>query len=70
VIPGAGVLPLACSAACPGFLARGGGSGWPSGLAGADRFGLVRPLRRAARRLRRGGSAIRARGASLAAGAG
>ena len=27
--PGAGVLPLACSAACPGFLGSGAGFGWP-----------------------------------------
>ena len=27
--PGMGVLPLACSAACPGFLGRGQGSEWP-----------------------------------------
>jgi hypothetical protein len=31
VSPGAGILPLACSAACPGFLARGWSPGWPSG---------------------------------------
>jgi hypothetical protein len=68
---GAGVLPLACCAACPGFLARGRGSGVAVGAvrvrAGS---GLVRPLRQAARRPRPAGSAIRARGASPRAGAG
>src|SRR6266516_4664009 len=70
VNPGAGVLPLAWPAACPGFLARGRGSVAVGAVAGADRSGLVRPLRRAGRRRRRTGSAIRARGASPRAGAG
>ena len=29
VVPGVGVLPLACSAACPGSWPRGRGFGWP-----------------------------------------
>lgn len=69
VIPGAGVLPLACFAACPGFLARGTGFGVAVGPCGCGPVRVVRLLRRAARRPRRRGSAIRARGASLAAGA-
>ena len=67
---GAGVLPLALPAACPGFLAGGRGSGGRCGRRGADRSGLVRPLRRAGRRRWRAGCAIPARGASLRAGAG
>ncbi len=39
MIPGAGVLPLACCAACPGFRARGRGSGGRGAVGGADRFG-------------------------------
>ena len=71
MIPGAGVLPLACCAACPGFLARGRGSGWPRGPSGVRTgSGLVRPLRRAGRRWRPRGSAIPVRGASLRAGGG
>ena len=66
---GAGVLPLALPAACPGFLAGGRGSGGRCGRRGADRSGLVRPLRRAGRRRWRAGCAIPARGASLRAGA-
>ena len=36
---GAGFLPLTVPAACPGFLARGPGFGWPCGVAGSDRSG-------------------------------
>jgi hypothetical protein len=36
-------------------LFGGSGFGWPCGCWGADRFGLVRPWRRAVRRLRRAG---------------
>ena len=39
MIPGAGVLPLACCAACPGFLARGRVRGGRGGRRGTDRFG-------------------------------
>jgi hypothetical protein len=40
VIPGAGVPPLACRAACPGFRARGTGFWAAAGaVGGADRFG-------------------------------
>jgi hypothetical protein len=39
VIPGAGVLPLACCAACPGFRARGRGSGGLAAWRVRDRFG-------------------------------
>src|SRR6266851_5556316 len=67
---GASVLPLACPAARPGSWARGRGFGVAAGPWGADRSGLVRPLRRAARIRWRAGAAIRARGASLRAGAG
>jgi hypothetical protein len=37
--PGMDVLPLACSAACPGFLAWGRGSGGRWGRRVADRVG-------------------------------
>jgi hypothetical protein len=48
-----GVLPLTCSAACPGFLVRGRGLAWPSGREGAvTGCGLVRSLRGAGRRRR------------------
>ena len=43
MIAGVGVLPLACCAACPGFLARG--RPWAVGVLTGS--GLVRPLRRA-----------------------
>ena len=39
-----GVLPLACSATCPGFLARGGFGVAVGTVADADPSGLVRPL--------------------------
>ena len=69
--PGVGVLPLACSAACPGFLGSGSGVRVAVAAVGVRTgSGLVRPLRRAGRRPRRAGSAIRARGASPRAGAG
>ncbi len=71
MIPGAGVLPLACCAACPGFPSRGRGFWVAAGAVGVlTGSGLIRPLPRAARRPRPGGSAIPVRGASLRAGGG
>ena len=51
VRPGVGVLLLACSAACPGFLGSGARVGVAARAVGVRTgFGLVRPLRRAGRR--------------------
>jgi hypothetical protein len=44
VSPGVGVLPLACSAACPGFLALDGFGVAVGTVADSDPSGLVRPL--------------------------
>ena len=70
VNPGVGFPAAHLSGGLSGFLARGwvGRPLRPSGVLTGP--GLVRPLRRAGRRPRRAGSAIRARGASLRAGAG
>ena len=69
-----GYPPFTVSAACPGFL-RGMLAGGPPGAVVAVRSavtgsGLVRPLLLAGRRRLRACSSIRARGASLRAGAG